>query len=80
MNKKLIYVFLMILLIFSGCKEKEESIRFETIDGVPHVMNPEMPLKGTVLLELEKKLEIDPDEHEEIAFLNEKNLWIKLSV
>jgi hypothetical protein len=67
MNEKFLYVFLIILLIFSGCKEKEESIRVETIDGVPHVMNPETPLKGTVLLELEQKLEIDPYEHEEIG-------------
>jgi hypothetical protein len=67
MNKNFFYVLLMILLIFSGCKEKEESVQFETIDGVPHVMNPELPLKGTVLLELEKKLEIDPYEHEEIG-------------
>ncbi len=67
MNKKPIYVFLMILLIFPVCTEKEKSVRIETIDGVPHVMNPEKPLKGTVHLELEKKLEINPYEHEEVG-------------
>mgnify|MGYP001068819073 CR=1 FL=1 len=61
MNKKPIFVFFMILLIFPFNTEKEKSVQVETIEGVPHVMNPEKPLKGTILLELEKKLEINPN-------------------
>jgi hypothetical protein len=67
MNKKPIYVFFMILLIFPFNTKKEKSVQVEIINGVPHVMNPGKPLKGTVLLELEKKLEINPYEHEEIG-------------
>jgi len=37
----------------------------EVIDGVRHIMNPKTPLKGFVSLEMEKKLEINPYEHED---------------
>ena len=49
------------MVSLAGCKKtEEESVQIEVIDGIPHIMNPDMPLKGTVLLELEKQLEINP--------------------
>ena len=56
------------MVSLAGCKKtEEESVQIEVIDGIPHVMNPELPLKGTVLLEVEKGLEIDPYKYEEIG-------------
>ncbi len=57
----------MVVLLFSGCKKAEESVQIEVIDGIPYVMNQELPLKGTILLEVEKGLEIDPYKQEEIG-------------
>ena len=68
MIKKFFYLSLILLLAFSGCKKtEEESVQIEVIDGIPHVMNPELPLKGTVILKLDKGLEIDPYKYEEIG-------------
>jgi hypothetical protein len=65
-----IWIFCLSLVwIFVSCGQKtdEPEVRVEMIEGVRHVMNPDAPLKGTVLLEVEKRLEIDPYEHEEIG-------------
>ncbi len=48
----------------------EPEVRVEVIEGVRHVKNPDTPLKGAVRLELGKKLEIDPYEHEEVGLRN----------
>jgi hypothetical protein len=58
--------FILVVVLF-GCakKEKEQQVRVEVIDGIRHIMNPIIPLKGSVSLELEKKLEINPYEHED---------------
>jgi len=69
--KRNIWILCLVLIwIVAACGQKkvEPEVQIEVIDGVRHVMNPEMPLKGTVLLELEKKLEIDPYDHEEVGF------------
>ncbi len=67
MAKKLLNLFLIVIVGLTGCKKSEESVKIEIIDGIPHVMNPELPIKGTVLLEVEKGLEIDPYKYEEIG-------------
>jgi len=68
MAKKFFYLFLIFMVALAGCKKTEEnSVQIEVIDGIPHVMNPELPLRGAILLELEKRLEINPYEHEEIG-------------
>ena len=64
--KKLIYLVL-ILSLFPDCGLKEEKIEKIIIDGVTHIKNPEKPLKGTVLLDIEKTLEINPYEFEEVG-------------
>ncbi len=68
--KRNIWILCLVLVwIFVACGQKkdEPEVRVEVIEGVRHIMNPETPLKGTVRLELEKKLEIDPYEHEEVG-------------
>jgi hypothetical protein len=54
-------------VVLAGCKKTEDSVQIEVIDGIPHVMNPEVPIKGTILLEVEKGLEIDPYKFEEVG-------------
>lgn len=67
MKKNIFLLCLILAVILFGCgkKAKEQQVQVEVIEGVRHIMNPETPLKGSVSLELEKKLEINPYEHEE---------------
>jgi len=56
------------MMVFIGCgKKAEEQVQVVLIDGVRHIKNPETPLKGTVVLEVEKTFEINPYEHEEVG-------------
>ncbi len=63
--KKRIYLVLMISL-FICCGSKEGKVEKIMVDGVAHIMNPEKPLKGAILLDVEKTLEINPYIHEEV--------------
>ena len=63
--KNRIYLILMISL-FICCGPKEGKVEKIMVDGVAHIMNPEKPLKGTVLLDVEKTREINPYIHEEV--------------
>ena len=38
------------------------------VDGVSHIKNPEKPIKGTILLDIEKTLEINPYKFEYVGF------------
>jgi hypothetical protein len=67
MAKILLYLSLILVLVFARCKKNEEAIQIEVIDGIPNVMNPEVPIKGSILLEVEKILQINPYKHEEIG-------------
>jgi hypothetical protein len=62
-------LFLASVWVFVACGQKtdEPEVRVEVIEGVRHIMNPDTPLKGAVLLEVERQLEIDPYEHEEVG-------------
>lgn len=44
-----------------------QKVRIKEIDGIPHIVNPQKPLKGRIRLEVEKVLEINPYDHEEIG-------------
>ena len=63
--KKLIYLFL-VLSLFLYCGLKEGKVEKIMVDGVIHIMNPEKPLKETVLLDVEKTREINPYQYEEV--------------
>jgi hypothetical protein len=62
MNKKWHRLLLVVLLVFSGCGKDESNLKVEReiVDGVLHLINPEEPLKGKTILEIEKIREIDP--------------------
>jgi hypothetical protein len=62
-----VFLVLIFFVVLYVCKKKEESVQIEIVDGIPHVMNPEMPLKGMVILDVEKALEIDPYKYEEVG-------------
>jgi len=62
------WVLSLFILGITGCEKKpDEGVKIVEIEGIPHVMNPSSPSKGTIVLDLEKTLEIDPYEQEEVA-------------
>lgn len=63
--KKLIY-FVLVSFLFICCGPREGKVEKIMVDGAAHIVNPEKPLKGTVLLDVEKTLEINPYIHEEV--------------
>jgi len=69
MNKKIHLFLLVIILVFSGCGKDRSNLKVkkEVVDGIVHLINPEEPMKGKILLEIEKIREIDPYETEEFG-------------
>jgi hypothetical protein len=66
-----LFISFITAITFFGCSKKaEEQVLITEIDGVTHIQNPATPLKGTILLEVEKTLEINPFEHTEIGIKN----------
>ncbi|NQT80050.1 MAG: hypothetical protein HQ555_06635 [Candidatus Aminicenantes bacterium] len=63
--KKLIYLILVLSLFFY-CGPKQEKAEKIMVDGVAHIKNPEKPLKGEVLLDIEQTLNINPYQYEEV--------------
>jgi len=57
--KKLIYLILVLSLFFY-CGPKQKQVEKIMVDGVVHIMNPEKPLRGEVILDIEKTLKINP--------------------
>ena len=67
MRKRTVFI-IGICLIFAGfCSKSDSGIQVVNIDGIKHIQNPAEPLKGTVVLELEKKLEINPYDYEDVG-------------
>jgi hypothetical protein len=64
--KKLVYLSLVPLLFFY-CGPKEGKVEKIMVDGVLHIMNPEEPLRGEIKLDIEKTLEINPYQYEEVG-------------
>lgn len=69
----LLFFTLFLMLMPFGCKES--GITTEIIDGVKHVHNPAEPLKGTIDLELEEILRIDPMEVNAEDFIIFRGFW-----
>lgn len=69
MNKKWHLALLVILLIFSGCGKEgsKQKVEREIVDGILFLLNPEEPLRGKVVLDIEKIREIDPYKIEEFG-------------
>ena len=67
MRRNIFVLCLIVVVVFFGCRKhvKEKHARVEVRDGIHHIMNPGTPLKRSISLELEKKLEINPYEHED---------------
>jgi hypothetical protein len=64
--KKLLFLILVLSLFFY-CSPKNEKVEKIVIDGVVHIMNPEKPLRGEVILDIEKTREINPYQYEEVG-------------
>ena len=68
MNRKAFFLILIIISVFFSCgKNLEDSVPFIMIEGIKHIQNPLEPLRGTVILEVEKKLAINPYEQEDVV-------------
>lgn len=63
--RKLIYLFL-ILSIFFYCGPKQKKVEKIMVEGVAHIINPEEPLRGEVILDIERTLKINPYQYEEV--------------
>ena len=62
-----VWVLSIAILSFSGCQKKpDEKVQIVEIEGIRHVLNPSSPIRGTIFLDVEKTLEIDPYENEEV--------------
>ncbi|GAH55042.1 unnamed protein product, partial [marine sediment metagenome] len=64
---KNIIFLILVLSLFFYCGPKEGKVEKIMVDGVAHIMNPEKPLKGEVILDIEKILEINPYQYEEVG-------------
>jgi hypothetical protein len=59
MSKPWLFVLVMVSVLV-GCGKKEEPVKIVEINGVRHILNPAMPLKGNVELQVEKIREVNP--------------------
>ena len=69
LNKRIHFLIPMILLVFFSCGRRELNIpvKQEVIDGIVHLMNPELPLKGHITFEIERIRELNPYDTEEFG-------------
>jgi len=67
-----IVLFLSASIMLVSCQKQKAEWKgtIEEVDGVTVVKNPEIPIKGTIILEVEKILEINPYDHHEIGIRN----------
>jgi hypothetical protein len=66
MSKKWVFLALFFLAI-AGCGQREDPVKIVEIDGVRHVQNPAVPLKGTIDLKLEKVREVNPYDIDDVG-------------
>jgi hypothetical protein len=68
MKKYLFAGGMSLLLLISFCSRKQlDPVQVELVDGVPHILNPPEPLRGAVVLEVQKIREIDPYVFDEVG-------------
>ncbi|MGB2906371.1 MAG: hypothetical protein WBB73_04680 [Candidatus Aminicenantaceae bacterium] len=67
--KKIALIIILFGCIFAaGCgQDPDEGVEIVMIDGIKHIQNPAEPINGVVVLELEKRLEINPYELDEVG-------------
>jgi hypothetical protein len=66
---------LALIFCFLTMSCKKQGITTEVIDGVNHIHNPAEPLKGTIDLEVEETLRIDPAQFEIEDFVVFDRFW-----
>ena len=66
MKKIILLISILSLIVYCGPKQEKAEKIME--DGIVHIKNPEKPIKGTVLLDIEKTREINPYKLEEVGF------------
>lgn len=67
MKRQLLTIVMAPLFFMLAFDFETPQVKTETIDGVKHILNPEKPLKGTVMLDVEKTLEINPYEQKDVG-------------
>ena len=67
-----IILFLSVFMMLVSCQQQKAEWKgtIEEVDGVMVVKNPETPIKETIVLEVEKILEINPYDHHDIGIRN----------
>ena len=67
MSQKNVFPVAFSFFLFVGFCFAQDKTEMRRIDGVRHVLNPEKPWRGTVVLDVEKSLEINPFEQKDVA-------------
>jgi len=57
----------LVLLGIAACGKREAPVKIVDVDGVRHIQNPAVPLKGTIDLKLEKIREVNPYEIDDVG-------------
>ena len=57
----------IIFLFAAAAVAAQDKVEFKTIDGVPHALNPAKPLKGTIVLEVERTRMINPYDQSDVG-------------
>lgn len=72
-----IVLFLSVLIILVSFSRQEAEWRgtIEEINGVLNLHNPSEPIKGTIVLELEEILRIDPKDYKNISLVNFSKIY-----
>lgn len=67
-SARLVLAMIAVSSVLTGSISARGMAQVVTIDGVVHVRNPETPLKGTVKLEAQKVLTINPYDRPDVGF------------
>jgi hypothetical protein len=67
MTKTFLTVGMVYLLLLLGIACSQDTVEMKSVEGVIHVLNPKKPLEGTIRLQAEKTLEINPYVYEQIG-------------
>ncbi len=64
---KKIIIIVIFLMVGSVIYATQNLVETKIIDGIPHVLNPTKPLKGTINLQVERTRTIDPYEQPDVG-------------
>ena len=67
MNNITVCLLVLCFFVFSCGQKPDDNVQIVMIGGIKHVQNPAEPIKEIIILEVEKQLEINPYEIEDVG-------------